>query len=80
MVRSSRCPPPPLLGSGRAYRVWAESHRRDTPLLSDAAISRESICADGRHLTTGPRAVQLSDAATASRYCLEQSPPSRTQF
>lgn len=27
----------------RAFRAWAESHRRDTPLLSDDAISRESI-------------------------------------
>jgi hypothetical protein len=30
----------------RAYREWAESHSRDTPLLSDAAISRESIYSD----------------------------------
>lgn len=27
----------------RALREWAASHRRDTPLLSDEAISRESI-------------------------------------
>ena len=27
----------------RAFREWAESHRRDLPLLSDEAISRESI-------------------------------------
>ena len=26
-----------------AYRAWAESHRRRLPLLSDEAISRESI-------------------------------------
>ncbi len=26
-----------------AYRAWAESHSRNTPLLSDEAISRESI-------------------------------------
>jgi hypothetical protein len=32
----------------RAYREWAESHSRDTPLLSDAAISRESIYSDDR--------------------------------
>jgi hypothetical protein len=27
----------------RAFRQWAESHRTDGPLLSDQAISRESI-------------------------------------
>ncbi|HEY9851263.1 MAG TPA: hypothetical protein V6D28_17475 [Leptolyngbyaceae cyanobacterium] len=27
----------------KAFREWAESHRRDSPLLSDEAISRESI-------------------------------------
>ena len=27
----------------RAFRAWAESQRLDTPLLSDEAISRESI-------------------------------------
>jgi hypothetical protein len=27
----------------RALREWAESHGRDTPCLSDEAISRESI-------------------------------------
>lgn len=27
----------------KAIREWAESHRRDLPLLSDEAISRESI-------------------------------------
>ena len=27
----------------RAFRDWAESHRRGLPLLSDEAISRESI-------------------------------------
>ena len=27
-------------------REWAESHRRDLPLLSDEAISRESIYGD----------------------------------
>lgn len=26
-----------------AFRAWAESHRRDTPLLSDFAVSRESM-------------------------------------
>ena len=29
-----------------AYRAWAESHRRGLPLLSDEAISRESIYSD----------------------------------
>lgn len=32
----------------RAYREWAESHSHDTPILSDAAISRESIYGDDR--------------------------------
>jgi hypothetical protein len=27
----------------KAYRAWAESHSRTTPLLSDDAISRESF-------------------------------------
>ena len=27
----------------KAYREWAESHRHDSPILSDEAISRESI-------------------------------------
>lgn len=27
----------------RAFREWAESHDRNTPLLSDYAVSRESI-------------------------------------
>ncbi len=27
----------------RAFREWAESHSRETPVLSDDAISRESI-------------------------------------
>ena len=27
----------------RAFREWAESHSRDSPILSDDAISRESI-------------------------------------
>lgn len=27
----------------RAYREWAESHSPDSPILSDEAISRESI-------------------------------------
>jgi hypothetical protein len=27
----------------RAFREWAESHSRDTPLLSEEAIRRESI-------------------------------------
>jgi hypothetical protein len=31
-----------------AYRAWAESHRRGLPLLSDEAISRESIYDDER--------------------------------
>ena len=30
----------------RAFRQWAESHSKDTPLLSDEAISRESIYGD----------------------------------
>ncbi len=29
-----------------AFRAWAESHRRGLPLLSDEAISRESIYSD----------------------------------
>lgn len=28
------------------FRAWAHSHRTDTPLLSDEAISRESIYSD----------------------------------
>ena len=31
-----------------AFRAWAESHRRGLPLLSDEAISRESIYSDER--------------------------------
>ncbi|MEM8723356.1 MAG: hypothetical protein AAGE84_29405 [Cyanobacteria bacterium P01_G01_bin.39] len=31
-----------------AFREWAESHRRGLPLLSDEAISRESIYSDER--------------------------------
>ena len=27
----------------RKFRAWAHSHRADTPLLSDEAVSRESI-------------------------------------
>ena len=27
----------------KRFRVWAGGHRRDTPILSDDAISRESI-------------------------------------
>jgi hypothetical protein len=27
----------------RKFRAWAHSHKADTPLLSDEAISRESI-------------------------------------
>jgi hypothetical protein len=27
----------------RAFRAWAESHDRNTPLLTEEAISRESI-------------------------------------
>jgi hypothetical protein len=27
----------------KAYREWAESHSHDSPILSDEAISRESI-------------------------------------
>src|SRR2546421_9326480 len=34
---------PEAADRGRAFREWAESHRRDLPLLSDEAISRESI-------------------------------------
>ena len=30
----------------RQFHEWAESHDRNTPLLSDAAISRESIYPD----------------------------------
>jgi hypothetical protein len=30
----------------RQFREWAHSHRTDTPLLSDEAISRESIYSD----------------------------------
>lgn len=30
----------------KAFRAWIDSHRTDTPLLSDEAISRESIYAD----------------------------------
>jgi hypothetical protein len=30
----------------RRFRGWAHSHPIDTPLLSDEAISRESICGD----------------------------------
>ncbi len=30
----------------RLWREWAESHRPDTPLLSDEAVSRESIYED----------------------------------
>jgi hypothetical protein len=29
-----------------AFRKWADSHSRDTPLLSDYAVSRESIYDD----------------------------------
>lgn len=32
----------------RAFREWAESHDRNTPLLSDYAVSRESIYDDER--------------------------------
>jgi hypothetical protein len=31
-----------------AFRAWAESHPRGLPLLSDEAISRESIYSDER--------------------------------
>ena len=30
----------------RQFRAWAESHDRSTPLLSDEAVSRESIYGD----------------------------------
>ena len=30
----------------RQFRTWARSHRTDTPLLSDEAVSRESIYPD----------------------------------
>jgi len=30
----------------KAFQEWAESHRLDTPILSDKAISRESIYGD----------------------------------
>jgi GH25 family lysozyme M1 (1,4-beta-N-acetylmuramidase) len=32
----------------RAFREWAESHESNTPLLSDYAVSRESMYDDGR--------------------------------
>ena len=32
----------------KAFREWAESHRRGLPLLSDEAISRESIYSNER--------------------------------
>ncbi|MEM6612500.1 MAG: hypothetical protein AAF652_09640 [Cyanobacteria bacterium P01_C01_bin.72] len=32
----------------QAFEEWAESHRHDTPPLSDEAISRESIYGDER--------------------------------
>ena len=32
----------------RAFREWAESHDRNTPLLSDYAVSRESMYDDER--------------------------------
>jgi len=31
---------------GRRFHEWAESHDRTTPLLSDEAVSRESIYPD----------------------------------
>jgi hypothetical protein len=31
------------LERAEAFRAWAESHRRDAPLLTDEAISRENI-------------------------------------
>lgn len=31
---------------GRRFHAWAESHDRTTPLLSDQAVSRESIYPD----------------------------------
>ena len=33
-----------------AYRAWAESHPRTTPVLSDEAISRETIYANRRQM------------------------------
>ena len=30
----------------KAYRTWADNHSTDTPLLSDEAISRESLYGD----------------------------------
>lgn len=30
----------------KAFRDWADNHRFDTPILSDEAISRESIYGD----------------------------------
>lgn len=43
--------PVPLSGDEwmRKFRAWAHSHPTDTPLLSDEAISRESIY-EGRGL------------------------------
>ncbi|MBW4638609.1 MAG: hypothetical protein KME05_10290 [Gloeocapsa sp. UFS-A4-WI-NPMV-4B04] len=32
----------------RAFREWADSHERNTPLLSDYAVSRESMYDDER--------------------------------
>ncbi|MFN6513003.1 MAG: hypothetical protein RMY29_000705 [Nostoc sp. CreGUA01] len=31
----------------QAFREWADSHDRNTPLLSEYAVSRESIYEDG---------------------------------
>lgn len=36
-------PEPSPQEKARLWREWAESHNPDTPLLSDEAISRESI-------------------------------------
>jgi len=42
-------PPPSRSAANRAAQFlrWAESHGRDTPLLSDEAISREAMYEDG---------------------------------
>jgi hypothetical protein len=41
-VRSERSP----AERAAAFRSWAESHPRNTPLLSEEAISRETIYSD----------------------------------
>ena len=38
----------PPAEKAKAFREWAESHRRNLPSLSDEAISRESIYSNER--------------------------------